>query len=187
MCGLQNRADVSEHVVRWVDEFEDDRFYFLVSEYAGSELFKSLSEDYEQQRIDERIVRSILRQVVTVVEFCHSIGVAIHDISLENICINAIHEIKLIDFGLARIYNTASPIYDVEGNVPGKPMYICPEGRKGVPFNAFSADCFAIGVLVCILLTGQSPFPNERSFERICSKGLHECTLLPGSQSEVDL
>jgi serine/threonine protein kinase len=83
------------------DEQEDGKFHYLVGEYCGGgDLFNVLAVRSEQ-RVDETTGRIWFRQLCQGVLFLHAHSVTHNDLSLENACLTASHQVRLIDFGLA--------------------------------------------------------------------------------------
>lgn len=75
------------------------------------------------RRFDEDLSRSIFRQIVSAVDYCHFKDIAHRDIKLENIMIDANYSIKLIDFGFATIVQDGRK----SRTFCGTPSYMAPE------------------------------------------------------------
>ena len=89
------------HIARFVEEFQIDSFHYLVTEYAGSELYDVVSNN-PAGRLSLGQVREYGRQLVSGLSHLHSIGVAHLDLSLTNVCVNEETQVlKIIDFGVA--------------------------------------------------------------------------------------
>lgn len=87
----------------------------------------------------------------------HSQRVIHRDLKLENILVDrATNKTKLIDFGFATRVKSA-----YESRLPyscGTPIYMCPEMAMKKEHVGGSADVWALGVILYILLTGKMPF-----------------------------
>jgi serine/threonine protein kinase len=84
----------------------------------------------------------------------HSKGVVHRDMKLENIMIDHHNKIKIIDFGMAAlIEHDTQEITGVGGSVG----YISPEVYTGRPYTP-KIDEFGVGVILYILISGESPF-----------------------------
>merc|ERR1711874_847736 len=70
------------------------------------------------------------------------------------------HQIKLIDFGLARRFNPDDPCRVLFGT----PEFIAPEIINYDPIS-FSSDMWSIGVVCYVLLSGLSPFMGDNDAE----------------------
>jgi len=88
----------------------------------------------------------------------HSKGVIHRDIKPDNIQILANGEIKITDFGIARL--TFQPNLTMDGQVFGTPSYMSPEQVVGRDIDARS-DIFSMGVVLFEMLAGQKPFTGD--------------------------
>ncbi|VDN02201.1 unnamed protein product [Thelazia callipaeda] len=101
------------NVVRLIDIVTDKRTaadfrkdkgaFYLVFEYLDHDLMGILESQYVEFSNDQ--ISSLMKQLVSGLEYCHSIGFLHRDIKCSNILLNNKGELKLADFGLARFYN----------------------------------------------------------------------------------
>jgi len=92
------------------------------------------------------------------VNVCHG------DIKLENIIIDQNHQIKLIDFGYAVIWNKKS----LSTTYIGTGFYMAPEIYKRIPYNPKKADVFSSGVVLFLLVNGFFPFKDNTDQNGFC-------------------
>ena len=111
----------------------------LEMEYAGTELF----------RIVETLPdpRGVHKQVCDAVAYLHDLRIAHRDLKLENVVLDATGHARLIDFGFARHFSLTQLSTDRLGSV----SYCAPEIWTPQPYNVFSADVWALGVLLFAL------------------------------------
>ncbi len=88
----------------------------------------------------------------------HKKGVIHRDIKPENIQILSNGEIKITDFGIARL--TFQPNLTMDGQVFGTPSYMSPEQVVGKEIDARS-DVFSLGVVLYEMIAGQKPFAGD--------------------------
>ena len=108
-------------VCRLYDVYVTDTHVYLVMELVeGRELFEVVKES---TTFTEDRARGIFLQLVTVVQYLHSMGTIHNDLKLENILVDKEDEVTLIDFGHASSGDT-SPAFK-----PGVPTleYVAPE------------------------------------------------------------
>jgi len=126
-------------------------------------------------------VIAILTQLLAALEFAHAQGVVHRDIKPANLILAPGGELKVADFGIARI--DASNM-TMTGMVMGTPSYMAPEQCRGLPSD-HRADLFSVGVVLYELLTGARPF--EGSVESIAYKICHEEPRPPSELSPLKL
>jgi eukaryotic-like serine/threonine-protein kinase len=104
---------------------------------------------------------SIMRQVAAALAKAAEQGVVHRDIKPENIMLTAGGEVKVADFGLARLTRegTANDLTQV-GITLGTPLYMSPEQVEGKPLDPRS-DIYSFGVTCYHMLSGSPPFQGE--------------------------
>eukprot|EP00747_Dinoflagellata_sp_TGD_P159715 gnl/TRDRNA2_/TRDRNA2_177916_c1_seq2.p1 gnl/TRDRNA2_/TRDRNA2_177916_c1~~gnl/TRDRNA2_/TRDRNA2_177916_c1_seq2.p1 ORF type:complete len:701 (-),score=97.58 gnl/TRDRNA2_/TRDRNA2_177916_c1_seq2:167-2215(-) len=104
--------------------------------------------------LPEERTKDIVHQLLRSIEFLSERGIVHRDIKTENVILTGQEdEIRLVDFGLA------SHERDTDRMTMrcGSPGFIAPEVLRGETYGCL-ADCFSVGVLMYILLSGQGPF-----------------------------
>lgn len=112
-------------------------------------------------------VMAVLQQVAEGLAALHAVGLVHRDLKPENVMVASGDQIKLVDFGLARLASDGEPgsSSSAEGartGVGGTPGYMAPELGRGAPVDA-RIDVFAFGVLFFELVTGALPFNRAPS------------------------
>jgi serine/threonine-protein kinase len=131
-----------------------------------------LAQEYVQgQNLREHIARcgppdlphalSIMRQVAAALAKAAEQGVVHRDIKPENIMLTAGGEVKVADFGLARLTGegAANELTQV-GITLGTPLYMSPEQVEGKALDPRS-DIYSFGVTCYHMLSGAPPFNGE--------------------------
>jgi len=146
------------NIISLHEVFESKQEVVLILQMvAGGELFDYLSEK-EFLREDE--ARIFIRQILSAMDYLHDRGIAHFDLKPENIMLldrtSPEMKIQLIDFGLAQ---RIKPGQDYR-NLHGTPEFVAPEIIEYEPIG-LPADCWSIGVITYILLSGCSPFLGD--------------------------
>ncbi|MBS1714311.1 MAG: protein kinase [Armatimonadetes bacterium] len=97
-------------------------------------------------------------EVLKGLEFAHSKGVIHRDVKPDNIQLLENGEVKITDFGIARL--TFEPNLTMDGQVFGTPSYMSPEQINGRDIDARS-DLFSVGVILYEMVAGQKPFSGD--------------------------
>ncbi len=103
----------------------------------------------------------LLIKVCNAVQYAHTNLVIHRDLKAQNILVNSEHQIKILDFGVAKLIDPASTEITLIETQPGQrlwtPYYASPEQiREGVVST--TSDVYSIGVLMHKLLTDTYPF-----------------------------
>jgi len=127
---------------------------YLVMDYCEGGTLRSLLES--EYQLHPALCLSLIQDILTGLDHAHQHQIIHCDIKPENILLS-IHAngwmAKISDFGIARLSQELST--EVVGNT-GSPAYMSPERFYGQ--NSFTADLYAVGILLYELFTGHRPF-----------------------------
>ncbi|GBM43954.1 Myosin light chain kinase, smooth muscle [Araneus ventricosus] len=141
--------------------FESGRNMIMVMEYiSGGELFERvIADDFV---LTEQDCILFMRQILDGVAYMHRNNVLHLDLKPENILCKTrtSHKIKIIDFGLARIYKQDDSLRILFGT----PEFVAPEVINYEPVCPAS-DMWSVGVICYVLLSGLSPFMGDNDTE----------------------
>lgn len=149
------------NLIQLYDAFESKNSFTLIMEYVdGGELFDRITD--EKYHLTELDVILFTKQICEGVHYLHQHYILHLDLKPENIlCVNQTgHQIKIIDFGLARRYK---PREKLKVNF-GTPEFLAPE-VVNYEFVSFPTDMWSVGVITYMLLSGLSPFLGETDAE----------------------
>ncbi len=163
-------------VVAIYDFGEDEEQAYIAMEFVeGRSLDQVLAGT---PLLPEAQILQIMDQLLDALAAAHAQGVWHRDIKPANLLVTANGQVKLTDFGIARIQ-------DVEltrvAAMIGTPGYMAPEQYMGEGINQ-RADIFAAGVLLYRMLTGRPAFSG--SAEVVMYKILNEQPVPPSVQSQ---
>ena len=138
------------------DYGEDDGSAYLVMELVPGESLSSILE--REKTLPEQQVISIMLQTALALDSAHREGLVHRDIKPGNLLITPDGEVKITDFGIARVANQAS--LTQTGQVMGTVQYLAPEQATGKPASA-SGDIYSLGIVAYEALAGKRPFKGE--------------------------
>ncbi len=148
-------ATLSHRNVVQVFELARERgLYFLVMELVeGATLTRLL----RRGPLAPHLATGIAMEVSRALAYAHARGVIHRDIKPSNILVSAQGDVKVADFGLAKIVGTAQ--LSALGAVMGTPSYMSPEQRAGLPATPRS-DVYSLAVLLLRMCADELPTPS---------------------------
>jgi serine/threonine-protein kinase len=194
--------------------FADRRPFFAMKLVRGRTL-ASLLEERGTPGHDLPRFLSIFEQIAQTVAYAHARGVIHRDLKPTNVMVGAFGEVQVMDWGLAKVLprggaadgavpGEPEPTETVvatargdsdhsrAGSVMGTPAYMAPEQARGeVEAIDERADVFALGSILCEVLTGRPAFTGRTSGEiqRQAARGATADALarLDGCGAEAEL
>ena len=151
-------------ILKVIDFYSTPKKYYIITEYCPEgELF---NEIIKIGKFDEGHAAFIINQILKAITYCHKMNIIHRDIKPENIMItnrekNGCLQVKLIDFGTAKIFEKGQE----ENRYVGSSYYMAPEIIKRKYDE--KCDLWSIGVVLYILLTGRPPFDGNDDDEII--------------------
>jgi serine/threonine-protein kinase len=136
---------------------EEERSAYIAMELVRGDSVHELLLRDPQPPLEK--VRDVVLPLLEALEYSHLQGVTHRDIKPSNILIGPQGEVKVTDFGIARIESSALTQY---GLVVGTPFYMSPEQCMGEDTDA-RTDVYSAGVIAYELLTGRRPFSGKGS------------------------
>jgi serine/threonine protein kinase len=141
----------------------DGLFYFLMEFVDGVNLRQLL----DASRMTPKEALAIVPQICDALQFAHGKGIVHRDIKPENILLNKAGQVKIADFGVAKIIGQtpaeasknapSSGELTEAGSVLGTPNYMAPEQISHPLEVDHRADIYSLGVVFYQMLTGELP------------------------------
>ena len=152
-----------------------------IYDVGGAEGVHYIAQEYVQGvNLQEYLVRrgpppaklaaAVICQVAAALNKAATAGIVHRDIKPENIMLAASGEVKVADFGLARLTGDAAGLTQV-GLTMGTPLYMSPEQVEGRTVDPRS-DLYSLGVTSYQMLSGEPPFTGETALS-VALKHLH--------------
>jgi len=145
------------NLVSVYDTGTDDGIHFIVMEYVEA---KTLA-DYLAgggRIMPERSIE-IAEAVCDALSVAHAHGIIHRDIKPANIMITAKGDVKVTDFGIARVISGADTLAQTAA-VLGTASYLSPEQAQSQPVDQRS-DIYSLGVALYEMVTGSPPFSGD--------------------------
>lgn len=152
---------IQANIVQIYEVGECEGYYFIAQEYVqGRNLRQYLSR---HGAVEPVMAINVIRQCALALQKAGELHVIHRDIKPENIMLSTKGEVKITDFGLARINNDASQQALTQiGITMGTPLYMSPEQVEGGSVDQRS-DIYSLGVTAYHMLAGNPPFEGDNA------------------------
>ncbi len=166
---------------RVYETFSEQGRYYLVMDYIAGETLEQRQQRAGGVALPEGEVLGWARQLCDVLSYLHGQRppVIFRDLKPANIMLTADGQIKLIDFGIARVF---APGRTRDTQVLGTPGFAPPE-QYGKAQTDARADVYALGCTLYQLLTGYDPGTTPFNLPPMASRG---ATIAPAVQHAIE-
>jgi predicted Ser/Thr protein kinase len=142
-------------IVTFYDFGQTSQYYYFIMEYVDG---MNLRQLLKAKSLEPRQALELVTQICTALQYAHDKGVVHRDIKPENILINKKGQVKIADFGLAKLLGAAPDTSLTQSQaVMGTLNYMAPEQRENSKDVDHRADIYSLGVVFYEMLTGQVP------------------------------
>ena len=178
---------------------------YEISQAAGTQMIAA--EYVEGETLRQRLSRggltlsealNVAIQIADALSAAHKAGIIHRDIKPENVMLRPDGYVKVLDFGLAKLSEQASPAIAAEaptiqvrtgaGVVMGTAGYMSPEQARGLGVDNRS-DIFSLGAVIYEMIAGRKPFHGETPSDTLAAILKTEPTplsrIVPGSPPEL--
>ena len=171
LCGLLSHPNLVQ-----IFEFGSiDDSFFIAMEHVHGETLLAVEVKLAQasQLAPVGASLEIVRQVCLGLHYAHSLqsstgqalGIVHRDVSPANLMLSFHGDVKILDFGIARVAEGVRETRTQAGTMKGKVSYMSPEQIRMEPIDGRS-DIFAVGIVLHELLTGRRLFRSTNEYTR---------------------
>ncbi len=144
------------NIVGVYDAGADGDTQFIVMEYIEGRTLASFLAGGGAPTPEQAV--ELTEKVAAALEAAHQHGIVHRDIKPANIMVTRTGEVKVMDFGIARLQTDATA--PQTSSVIGTPAYFSPEQAQGQPVDARS-DIYSLGCVLYELLAHRQPFTGD--------------------------
>jgi serine/threonine protein kinase/hemoglobin-like flavoprotein/class 3 adenylate cyclase len=164
----QSAARLTHPNIVVVHDFGEDsgRFFMAMELLPGSDLKRAIAASAFP---DAAAKLQVMEQVCDAVAYAHSMSIVHRDLKPANIFLLPNGQVKILDFGLARVGQSDMT---GTGTILGTPNYMAPEQIRGARIDS-RADIFSLGAVFYELFSGRKAFQGE-SLHTVLYKVLQE-------------
>jgi len=151
-------------IINLEDVIDTPDFLFIVLELAeGGELFEKIIEKTKFNEVEAKLH---FYQIASAIQYLHLKKICHRDLKPENVLLCTLNEakpiVKITDMGLSKFVHLGT----VLRTFCGTPNYLAPEviesANSSFGCYTFKVDCWSLGVILYILLSGTPPFSDQR-------------------------
>jgi hypothetical protein len=144
------------HIVGVHDFGETGGLFYLVMEFVDG---ANLRHVLQSGRLAPQQALAIVPQICEALQYAHEEGIVHRDIKPENILLDKRGQVKIADFGLAKLIRRSAADFSLTGSrqVMGTLDYMAPEQRTTPQDVDHRADIYSLGVVLYEMLTGELP------------------------------
>lgn len=166
---MNHRSLKHPNIIRFKEVVLTPTHLAIIMEYAaGGELFERICN---AGRFSEDEGRFFFQQLVSGVNYCHSMQICHRDLKLENTLLDGstAPRLKICDFG----YSKSAVLHSQPKSTVGTPAYIAPEVLSRKEYDGKIADVWSCGVTLYVMLVGAYPFEDpddSRNFKKTITR-----------------
>src|SRR3954469_16653220 len=158
------------HVVPLYDFVEHDGLCLLVMErLTGGTLWSRARAG----NVTPESSCAVTLATLSALHYAHQRGVLHRDVKPENLMFSSKGDLKVTDFGIAKVVGGAATVATRAGDVLGTPAYMAPEQAMGEELSP-ATDIYAVGTVLYELLSGTLPFPEDSNPITMLYRHVHE-------------
>ncbi|TDC44956.1 Stk1 family PASTA domain-containing Ser/Thr kinase [Actinomadura sp. KC345] len=131
---------------------------YIVMEHVDGSTLRDLLRENRALLPDKAL--EITDGILRALDYSHRGGIVHRDIKPANVMLTRQHEVKVMDFGIARAMADSAATMTQTAQVIGTAQYLSPEQARGERVDARS-DIYSTGCVLYELLTGQPPFTGD--------------------------
>jgi serine/threonine-protein kinase len=154
----------NEHIVEIHDVgVTPEGDHFIIMEYIEGETLASILS--RETTLDVMRSLHVGAQIASALASAHAAGIIHRDLKPDNIMLMARlgdqDFVKVLDFGLAKVFSAATAVKTAAGVLLGTPQYMSPEACESKREVDHRTDIYVLGVLLFQMMTGVLPFDGE--------------------------
>jgi serine/threonine protein kinase len=174
---FKNEASMMAHlqhpnIVSLFDYVEDDSGMYLIMEFVEGTPLDEYIEQVTGPMPEFKVV-PIMKQILEAFNYAHDKKIVHRDIKPANVLIGQNGDVKILDFGIARILGDGGHNLTKTGTQMGTVFYMSPEQVQGKKVDHRS-DIYSLGVTFYQMLTGINPYKSITTEYEVYSKIVSE-------------
>jgi serine/threonine protein kinase len=182
------------NIVQVFDFGSVGRDYFLAMEYLRGHDVSAVNRKLRERQafVPVPVAAFVAYEVAACLSYAHALtdadgkrlNIVHRDVSPSNIMCLRTGGVKLLDFGIAKVFGEAGGEHTQQGLFKGKIAYVSPERINNEPFDG-RADLFSLGIVLWEMLAGRRLFKGKSEIETL--KNVLEMPVPPPSSVRPEI
>ncbi len=147
------------NIIHIFDTGKSGEYHYIVMEYMEESLRERMRL-HPQNKVTPDTALHIIEVILRALDYAHFRGVCHRDIKPENIMFRQDSTPVLVDFGIARVYDSSVQLTGTD-SIMGTIHYMSPEQCNALEVDGRS-DIYSLGVVLFEMLTGEKPYKGEK-------------------------
>ena len=167
------------NITKVIDFDEQPQQLSIVMEYLNGE---DLNQKIKRNGpLSEKEITDVFSQTLSAFQYAHEKGIVHRDIKPSNIFILPNGHIKILDFGIAKLFGQGNEMTQT-GTQMGTPIYMSPEQVKADKSIDHRSDIYSLGVTLFFAINGKPPYNSDTDsqfdiFNKIVYESLPEFSI----------
>lgn len=159
---------------------------YLVMEYVQGQTLDSLIEKHG--KLPLRMAISLAIQICSAIQHAHHNGIVHRDLKPGNIMLDEEKNVKVLDFGLAKIVDQSSVDWRITkpGSAIGSPLYMSPEQLRGEDVDV-RTDVYSLALVIYKMATGEVPMEDGNLMAMLMARFHEAPPVLPPCEENLAL
>ena len=163
-----------------------ERYAIVMERLQGMDLGQKIKQE---GALSHTVIQDLFGQCLEALFFAHEQGIAHRDIKPSNIFVQDNGIIKILDFGIAKLYGLGHE-FTQTGLQLGTPVYMSPEQVNSEKSLDFRSDIYSLGVTLFQAINGRPPYDSQKQsqfqiMKQIVDEDLPEFTVKSTLESVV--
>ena len=146
------------NITKVIDFDEQPQQLSIVMEYLQGEDLNQKIKRYGP--LSEKEITDVFSQTLSAFQYAHEKGIVHRDIKPSNIFILPNGHIKILDFGIAKLFGQGNEMTQT-GTQLGTPIYMSPEQVKADKSIDHRSDIYSLGVTLFFAINGKPPYNSD--------------------------
>jgi serine/threonine protein kinase len=146
------------NITKVIDFDEQPQQLSIVMEYLQGEDLNQKIKRYGP--LSEKEITDVFSQTLSAFQYAHEKGIVHRDIKPSNIFILPNGHIKILDFGIAKLFGQGNEMTQT-GTQMGTPIYMSPEQVKADKSIDHRSDIYSLGVTLFFAINGKAPYNSD--------------------------